>query len=347
MIWEPHFIVTPSEVRTLRGRVRVLDLQDHELAVLVPGESWTVAGSPSALRHGRPAAGPAAVAPAIAPRPEECRRPSPTPAVHEHAATRTRPPSVAQLLARGRAAMSEGDADGARAWIARARETAPTEDEAAALDFLEADAWLVTKQPDAAIAAYRRVARAVVGTAQAETATFAVGQLLVEGDSAPGGGDGADGILGSLPAWPFRARGAGAAGAASSPRSDRVRRGASSATSTLATLAVLAATAVGCTRTTELFPAPYRGVRRPRSERAPRRPGDGGATGASCARSAIAAGLGRYALCTCNDLVVTGNLDVGVPMGTGGARATAARTAAAALVPHAGRQRRQRPGGGA
>ena len=178
-----HFIVTPSEVRTLRGRVRVLDLADHELAVLGPGESWTATPPVGASPQPPEPPAPAAVAPAIAPRPEEAPPPTATPPVHEHAAPVTRPPSVAQLLARGRAAMSEGDADGARAWIARAREAAPTEDEAAALDLLEADAWLVTKQPDAAIAAYRRVARRWSGTAQAETATFAVGQLLVEGDS--------------------------------------------------------------------------------------------------------------------------------------------------------------------
>jgi hypothetical protein len=179
-----HFVVTPSGVRTLRGRVRVLDLEDHELAVLGPGESWT-ASRPIGAASRPPAeqTSPAVAPPSIAPRPEELATSAPAARAPEHAAPNAHRVSVAQLLARGRSAMSEGDADGARALIARARSAAPTEDQAAALDLLEADAWLVTKQPDAAIAAYRRVARRWSGTAQAETATFAVGQLLVEGDS--------------------------------------------------------------------------------------------------------------------------------------------------------------------
>jgi hypothetical protein len=204
-----HFIVTPSGVQTLRGRVRVLDLADRELAVLGPGESWTaptpaIAPSPPPAEPARPEAAappiaprPEAAAPSIAPRPEAAApppqeaamapiapRPEELPAApqapHVPSALRA---SAAQLLSRGRSAMSDGDADGARAWIARARDAHPTEDESAALDLLEADAWLVTKQPDAAISAYRRVARRWSGTVQAETATFAVGQLLVEGDS--------------------------------------------------------------------------------------------------------------------------------------------------------------------
>jgi hypothetical protein len=82
---------------------------------------------------------------------------------------------------------------------------------------------------------------------------------------------------------------------------------------TVATSALLAAAAVGCTRTTELFPS---------LTAACTAPGPvvhlGGDGDASCA-GAIAANLGRYALCTCTDLVVTGNLDVGVPSGAGGA----------------------------
>jgi outer membrane protein assembly factor BamD (BamD/ComL family) len=79
--------------------------------------------------------------------------------------------------------MSDGDADQARSWISRARMAGPTENEAAALDLLEADAWLVTKEPETAVAAYRRVASRWAGTSEAETAAFAVGQLLVEGGS--------------------------------------------------------------------------------------------------------------------------------------------------------------------
>jgi hypothetical protein len=69
-----------------------------------------------------------------------------------------------------------------------------------------------------------------------------------------------------------------------------------------------------CSRTTELFPgltaactsAPGPAVRL------------GGTVDRSCS-GALAARLGRYALCTCNDLVVTGSLNVGLPQGAGGA----------------------------
>jgi hypothetical protein len=97
---------------------------------------------------------------------------------------RPAPPSVEQLLAHARSATSEGDVSSARSWIARARGSAPNEAEAAALDLLEADAWLVAKQTDEAIAAYRRVSTRWLGRPEAETATFAIGQLLAEGDSA-------------------------------------------------------------------------------------------------------------------------------------------------------------------
>ena len=92
------------------------------------------------------------------------------------------------------------------------------------------------------------------------------------------------------------------------PRSDRVRLAAIAAV----ILVVVASAGVGCTRTTELFPS---------LTAACVAPGPivhlGGEGDASCA-GAIAARLGRYALCTCNDLVITGNLDVGVPTGAGG-----------------------------
>jgi hypothetical protein len=74
----------------------------------------------------------------------------------------------------------------------------------------------------------------------------------------------------------------------------------------VARLALLGVAALGCARTTELFPE---------LTAACTAPGPvvhlGGTDDASCA-GAIAARLGRYALCTCKDLIVTGNLNVGV-----------------------------------
>jgi Tetratricopeptide repeat len=167
-----RFVVTPTGVRTLRGRVRILDLAEKEITVLAASESWTV-----------PAA---TLAPAVSPAPPAA--PEAPPALMEAPPAPARaapagPVSAAQLLARGRAAMSDGDVTAARAWFARARASGPSDAEAAALDLLEADAWLVGKQTDEAIAAYRRVATRWFGTPEAETAAFAVGQLLAEGDS--------------------------------------------------------------------------------------------------------------------------------------------------------------------
>jgi hypothetical protein len=164
-----RFIVTPTGVRTLRGRVRILDRDEREVAVLLAGASWS---APPEAAPPAPAAPPSAGAAVEAP-------PAP-PAVRLAA---PRPPSAAQLLSRGRAAMSQGDVTAARSWIDRARASGPNEAEAAALDLLEADAWLVAKQPDEAIAAYRRVSTRWLGRPEAETAAFAIGQLLAEGDS--------------------------------------------------------------------------------------------------------------------------------------------------------------------
>jgi hypothetical protein len=177
-----RFIVTPRSVRTLRGRVHVLDLQEHELALLVAGESWTVPEPTAAPPVAPSAPASASPPPAEAAAPSSVPAPAPVPVARVQPAS-AQPPSVEQLLARGRAATSEGDVPAARAWLARARASKPNEAESAALDLLEADAWLVAKQNDDAIAAYRRVATRWLGRPEAETASFAVGQLLAEGDS--------------------------------------------------------------------------------------------------------------------------------------------------------------------
>jgi hypothetical protein len=75
--------------------------------------------------------------------------------------------------------------------------------------------------------------------------------------------------------------------------------------------AALAWAAVGCARTTELIPAAPVCVA----------PGPivhlGGTDDATCA-GVVAARLGRYALCTCSDLIVTGSLSVNGPREAGG-----------------------------
>jgi hypothetical protein len=164
-----RFVVTLSGVRTLRGRVEVLDLDGHELAYVSAGQSW----SPP----------PADVAPAVTPLPV----PEVAPA-HLVSATPTaaRAPvrrfvvSVADLLARARAALSEGDSDRSRTLMARARAAGPRASERPSLDLLAADVLLVERRPDEAIAAYRAVTRRYERTPEGETAAFAAGQLLSE-----------------------------------------------------------------------------------------------------------------------------------------------------------------------
>jgi ferric-dicitrate binding protein FerR (iron transport regulator) len=168
-----RFVVTSTGVRTLRGRVRVLDRAGHELAVVQAGEAWQGGGLPA------PAATERAVRTASeAPAPRAVRTGAPA-----------RRASVPELLSRGRAALAAGDAALARGFIQRAFDAAPSEHETPAVELLQADALLVERRPDDALAAYRRVARRRARAPEGETAAFAVGQLLFErGSHAEAGG---------------------------------------------------------------------------------------------------------------------------------------------------------------
>jgi hypothetical protein len=165
-----RFVVTPSGVRTLRGRVRVLDRQEHELAIVRAGEGWQ---GPGLAPEAAPPAPPPAEAPVI--------EPLPSPEVQKARVTLpVRRASVGELLARGRAALAAGDAAAARGFIERALAAGPSDSEAPAAELLQADALLVARRPDEAVAAYRRVARRRARAPEGETAAFAVGQLLFE-----------------------------------------------------------------------------------------------------------------------------------------------------------------------
>jgi hypothetical protein len=147
-----RFVVTPEAVRPLDGRVRVLDLSGRELADVPVGASWS------------------APAPAAAPEPAPAPR----------APSRAAAIDVAALVARARSALAGGDATRARALLDRALAAAPAPPERAAIELLSADALLVARRPDEAIAAYRAVLRRHPRAPEGETAAFAVGQLLLE-----------------------------------------------------------------------------------------------------------------------------------------------------------------------
>lgn len=175
-----RFVVTLDGVSTLRGKVRVLDRGERELAVLEAGESWTLPATP-VVALGKPQppapthASPAAPAqPAAGIRPVASAQPAPA-AVH-----RANVQSAHDLLGRAKEALAEGDAQSARSLVGRALRVNPAERDVAAASLLLADARLVESRPDEAIGAYREVARRHGNTPEAETALFAAAQLLVE-----------------------------------------------------------------------------------------------------------------------------------------------------------------------
>jgi TolA-binding protein len=169
-----RFIVTPESVRTLRGRVRILDRQDRELAVLTAGTNWTV----SEAR--------VAGAPPAAPRDQEAEGVQLAGAGARHTdgppSTGLIPPSIpaSALLVRSRAALASGESRQARSLAQRALAAHPTTAESATSQLLLAEALLIERRPDEAIQAYRRVVRRCARTPEAEVAEFAIAQLLLE-----------------------------------------------------------------------------------------------------------------------------------------------------------------------
>jgi hypothetical protein len=167
-----RFFVTPQSVRTVRGRVRVLDLGGREQAVLTAGGAWMVPVAP---------ASPAATIEAAAPEPPPpVVAPEPAPASPSAAPPTVRHVRVTALLSRSRAALARGKARQARGLALRALAADPTERQVASSQLLLADSLLVARRPRAAIEAYRGVVRRYPRAPEAETAQFAVGQLLLE-----------------------------------------------------------------------------------------------------------------------------------------------------------------------
>jgi tetratricopeptide (TPR) repeat protein len=136
--------VASSSVRVVRGEARILDLGGHELARLPEGAAWS-AGPQAAAKAARPSG-----------------------------------PSAAQLLERAHAALVAGSHAQARALADRAIEAGADARERARADLLRADSLLAERRPEAALAAYRRVAADHPRTAEAEDARFFVGQILFE-----------------------------------------------------------------------------------------------------------------------------------------------------------------------
>ena len=157
-----HFIVGPSSVRTLHGKVRVLSADGKEVAMLAAGQSWQAPGPVDPPPVGLVAA-PAVSTPA---------RPRPRPA--------TRGPSVDHLLSEARAVLGAGNPAQARARIEQALDAEPTRRQRAIAELLAADSLLVEGKYTAALAGYRRTLALFDGFPEAETAAYAIAQLLTE-----------------------------------------------------------------------------------------------------------------------------------------------------------------------
>jgi Tetratricopeptide repeat/FecR protein len=174
-----RFVVTPTSVHTLRGHVRILDLREHELAVLHAGESWSAAADAASARSTPEAPARAAPSASVSPGAPDVAKPA-SPSPERHPSVAPRQPSVSELLSRTRAALADGDAEGARTLIQRARARSPSDADAAAIELLDADTWLVGGHPDEAVSAFRRLFRRRPGAPEGEMASFTIGQLLAE-----------------------------------------------------------------------------------------------------------------------------------------------------------------------
>ncbi|MSP63784.1 MAG: tetratricopeptide repeat protein [Myxococcales bacterium] len=182
------FVVAPSGMRTLRGKVRILDLQEHELAVVPAGGSWSPPGGASEeeLASCVPAAPPPpAVAPSVAPSaapPPVAAAPPPVAAapLPVAVAPQAAGPVAGALIGQARSALSDGDLPHARGLLRRALATRPSQRERASIQLLQADGLLTESRYDQAVNAYRSAARAFPDLPEGEAASFAVGQVLAE-----------------------------------------------------------------------------------------------------------------------------------------------------------------------
>jgi len=177
-----RFVVTPVGARTIRGLVRILDPEGHELSEVPAGSSWAVPATetpPSEAPRAALERAPAVVTVA----PPTSRGAPPVPARSGAAASApgaVRGEDVTLLLERARAALVAGDATRARGLLDRATAARPGRGARPAIDLLMADSWLVARRPDEALGAYRAVMQRHARTPQGETAAFTVCQLLVE-----------------------------------------------------------------------------------------------------------------------------------------------------------------------
>jgi ferric-dicitrate binding protein FerR (iron transport regulator) len=167
-----RFVVTTESVRTLRGRVVVLDRQNKQLASLTGGANWTLADASA------PGASPSV--PPEPPKPAPPRDGDERDVGAASAPPRSRSIPASQLLMRSRSALARGESRQARALAQRALAAGPTDRESATGQLLLADAFLVEKRSGEAIEAYRRVVQRWARAPEAEVAQFAVAQLLLE-----------------------------------------------------------------------------------------------------------------------------------------------------------------------
>ena len=189
-----RFRVTEDSVLTLRGRVRVIDPQGHELAVLTAGERWQVDApapvvpiQPTQLQHEPSVATPGAPIRSTIPVPA---LPAPATATSSAApplavapvtpTSRPRPPTARQRIALARSALADGHLDLARQRISEALAAEPTRTQRAAIGLLQAECLLGEQRFDVAIKAYQRVAEQFPEDPSGETAAFAVAQFLTE-----------------------------------------------------------------------------------------------------------------------------------------------------------------------
>jgi len=179
-----HFIVRPAGVETLRGTVRILDANNHELAVLHAAESWSV-GDPSRLPLALDDAEPLSAAPsADTPKPAALATESlPSTTQHRQPEGATKPLAknrVDQLIAEARSGLAAGDPELARARIASALGARPSSRQRAVAGLLAAASFLVEGRYEEALADYRRTAESFDRYPESETAAFAIAQLLCE-----------------------------------------------------------------------------------------------------------------------------------------------------------------------
>jgi len=161
-----HFIVGQDHVRTLHGKVRVLDGEGTEVAIVAAGQSWRYSQPTPPAKVFKPGPVAAVGATGAAPR----RRPRAIP----------RGPSVEQLLSEARTVLGAGNPAQARARLDQALDAEPTRRQRAQVELLAADTLLVESKYTAALAGYRRTLALFDGFPEAETAAFAMAQLLIE-----------------------------------------------------------------------------------------------------------------------------------------------------------------------